>query len=100
MNSGVYILRKTMNKKRRLTMECRSIADHDFKFFKKNKKDWNELAVYKCKKCGITWEEMEEIHNTQAALELVELESQGVNVHEQTRKDMEEWFARFFGGGK
>jgi hypothetical protein len=79
--------------------DCKGIADHDFKFFKRNKKDFNELPVYKCKKCGIIWEEMEEMRDAQAALELTELESQGINITERTKKDLEEGFKRLFGWG-
>jgi uncharacterized Zn finger protein len=80
-------------------MECKDISDHDFEFFKKNKKDFNELPVYKCKRCGMTWEEMVEIRDTQAALEVAELENQGVNIAQQTKKDIEEGFKRLFRWG-
>jgi uncharacterized Zn finger protein len=75
-------------------MECRDISDHDFEFFKKNKKDPGELPVYKCKKCGMTWEEMVEIREVQDRLDGVEANSE---VNPEASKSIEDGFKRIFG---
>ncbi len=75
-------------------MECRDISDHDFEFFKKNKKDPGELPVYKCKKCGMTWEEMVEIREAQVRLDGAEVNPK---VTPEASKSIEEGFKRIFG---
>jgi hypothetical protein len=75
-------------------MECKDISDHDFEFFKKNKKDFNELPVYKCVKCGMTWEEMGAIRETQARLDGTE---KSTEVIPEAAKSIEEGFKRILG---
>jgi uncharacterized Zn finger protein len=75
-------------------MECRDISDHDFEFFKKNKKDPGELPVYKCKKCGMTWEEMVEIREAQVRLDGAKVNPE---VTPEASKSIEEGFKRIFG---
>jgi len=83
-----------------LRMECKQISDHDFEFFKKNKKDFNELPVYKCVKCGMTWEKMEQIREAQVQLDERDLSPSELSAREdRVRQDIEEGFKRLFGWG-
>jgi hypothetical protein len=75
-------------------MECKDISAHDFEFFKKNKKDFNELPVYKCVKCGMSWEEMVEIREAQDRLDGIE---ESTEVNPEAVKSIEEGFKRIFG---
>jgi len=79
-----------------MNTECRDIADHNFKHFKKNKKDPGELPVYKCKKCGMTWEEMEKIREAQLQLDGWDTSKQ-LEAESKTAKDMEAFFRSLLG---
>jgi hypothetical protein len=79
-----------------MSSECRDIVDHDFEHFKKNKKDHTGLPVYRCRKCGMSWEEMQEIREAQLQLDGWNANKQ-LEAESQTGKEIQAFFRTLFG---